>query len=51
MIDRRKAFIDNTRYVWQCIICDRKQVSETQPKECACGQAHYVINESLIVTK
>ena len=50
-MDKRKKMIDNEKYVFQCLSCDRKQISETKPESCICGQANYVINEHLIVTK
>ena len=51
MIDRRLKMIDKNKYVWECISCGRKQISETKPSSCVCGQSNYVINEQFVVTK
>jgi len=51
MIDKRLKFIDNTKYVWECLACSRRVISETQPTKCVCGQTKYVINQNYVVTK
>lgn len=51
MIDKRLKIIDNSSYVWECLSCNRKVISETKPTQCVCGQSNYVINQNYVVTK
>ena len=40
------------KYVWECIVCGRRQIAEQKPEHCSCGShGNMVLNGNLIVTK
>jgi len=44
--------ISSKKFVWECIVCNKKVISEVKPEICICSNnGQYVLNGNLIVTK